>query len=805
MTDAAPRPPFVSVALLSSAVLATEILLTRLFAVVHWHHFAYMIISLALLGFGASGAFLALVHRTLLRRFTASYLGNVLAFAGCVVLGPMLARTLPFQAEALLWDPRQPLWLVLVFLVLSLPFFFAANAIGLALIAYRDRAGRVYAADLMGAGLGSLLALTLLYWFRSEDVMRVIAATGLLATCVGALELRARPVAWIGVAAAGLVAVLVLPETLLRFEPGPYKALTQALRVDGTRVVAERSSPLGRITVIESSRVPLRAAPGLSLNSTSEPPAQLGLFTDGDDLQAVTAASDDPTALAFLAETTSALAYRIATPGTVLVVGVGGGVEVLRARRLGARHVDVIELNPQVVELLRTEFRDYTGGLLDDPAVDLHTGGARGFLSARERRYDLIQMSLTSGGGGGLGGLNEDYLHTVEAFQLYLRHLEPEGFLSITRWAQVPPRDGLKLVATVVAALEANGMTDVDQRLLMVRGWQTVTLLVKNGTVTSQDVQRLRAFCDELSFDVAWFPGIGPTEANVYNQLPKPWYYDGVHALLGTGRDDFIASYAFDIRPATDDRPYFQNFFRWTMLAEAWHAKDRGGMALLEAGYVLLAGTLVLALVTGVVLILLPLMLFAPLVQTDRNLRWRVFAYFMTIGLAFLFVEIAFLQKLVLLMDHPTVAFALVLATFLLGGGAGSAWSSRIAPARGRRALAVAVVVVVLLGATLSMVFDQLIAQLATASTVTRALAGAGLIAPLAFCMGLPFPLALRALEEPLVPWAWGINGCASVVSATLATLLAVDVGFDAVLWIALALYVAAYAASRFLEEGGPL
>jgi hypothetical protein len=798
MTEVAARPPLISVALLSSATLAAEILLTRLFAVVHWHHFAYMTISLALLGFGASGTFLALAQRRLLRRFATSYLANVLAFAACVVLGPVVARTLPFQAEALLWDPWQPLWLVLMFLVLSTPFFCAANAIGLALIAWRTRVGRVYAADLAGAGLGSLVVLALLYRLWPEDVLRLIAATGLLALCVGALELRARPAAWVGAAALALVVVVTLPVTLLRFEPGPYKGLSQALLVDGTRVVVERSSPLGRITVIESPRVPLRSAPGLSLVSTSEPPPQLGLFTDGDDLQAVTTASDDAAALAFLGETTSALAYRIGTPRTVLVIGAAGGMDILRARHFGARHVEAVELNPQVADLLRSDFRDYTGGLIQDSAVELHVGDARGFLSTRERRYDLIQMSLTGGGGVGLGGLNEDYLHTVEAFQLYLRHLGAEGFLSITRWAQVPPRDSLKLVATVVAALEASGVTDAHRRLVMIRGWQTATLLVKNGTVTPLDVKRVRATCDALSFDVVWFPGIRPTEVNVYNQLAEPWLYDGVRALLGTGRDDFIAHYAFDIRPATDDRPYFGNFFRWPVLADAWRAKDRGGMALLEAGYLVLAGTLVLAVFAAFVLVLLPLALFAPHVRSNRALRWRVLAYFAAVGLAFLFVEIAFLQKLVLLVHHPTMALALVLATFLLGAGAGSAWSGQVPPARGRRALGAAVVAIVVLGAVLSVTFDTVIGQLAGASTSMRVLAGAAMLAPLAFCMGLPFPLALRALDEPLVPWAWGINGCASVISAVLATLLAVDIGFSGVLWIALALYVAAFAVGEF-------
>jgi hypothetical protein len=238
------------------------------------------------------------------------------------------------------------------------------------------------------------------------------------------------------------------------------------------------------------------------------------------------------------------------------------------------------------------------------------------------------------------------------------------------------------------------------------------------------------------------------------------------------------------------------------VLNEAWRAKDRGGMALLEAGYLLLVTTLVQALVAGVLLIVLPLVVFAPLARTDRRLRWRVFAYFTGIGLAFLFVEIAFLQKLVLLVHHPTVALAVTLAVFLLAAGAGSGWSSRVAPARSRHVLGMAVAGVVLFGAFCGVVFDALIDALATWPTAARALVAAVMLAPLAFCMGLPLPLALRELDEPLVPWAWGINGCASVVSAALATLLAVDLGFSAVLWIALALYVLVLAA--FPRRGVP-
>lgn len=794
MTDPLPRLPLASVALLSCAALATEILLTRSFSILHWHHFAFMIISLALLGYGVSGTFLALTHRRLLAHFAPSFLSQVASFGVLAVASPTLARALPFHAEALLWDPWQPLWLVLVYLVLSLPFFCAANAIGLALIAFRERAGRVYAADLIGAGLGGAVILGLLYLLWPGESLRLASAAAFVALIVGAVELRARIVTWSAIAVAGAVALFAIPDSVLRMEPGPYKSLSQALLVDGARILLERSSPLGRLSVVESPRVPIRHVPGLSLSSRAEPPPQLGLYVDGNGMEAVTAASDDPERLAFLAETTSALAYRIGTPGDVLVLGAGGGLEVLRARQLGARTVAVVELNPQVAELLQRDLSDYTGQLFEQPGVSLHLNDARGFLAATDRDYDLIQISLTGGAGGGLGGLNEDYAHTVEAFRLYLEHLAPGGLLSITGWVQIPPRQGLRLVATVLAALEERGVEDAAQRLLMIRGWQTATLLVKNGPLEATEIELARAFCDALAFDFVWFPGIEPGDTNLYNELRAPWYFTGVRALLGKDRAELIADYAFDIRPATDDRPYFHNYFRWPVLVQAWGGRDRGGMALLEAGYLLLVTAMLQALVAGLILILLPLRLFAPLARTSQRLRWRVFLYFTAIGLAFLFVEIAFLQKLVLLVHHPTVAFALVLATFLIAAGTGSAYAGHTSPARSRVYLAAAIAGIVSFGACYALAFDALIVALAASPTWLRGVVAAGLLAPLAFCMGFPFPLALRELDQPLVPWAWGVNGCASVVSAVLATLLAIDFGFGTVLWLALALYAGIFA-----------
>jgi hypothetical protein len=799
MIEAQGRPPLISVALVSCGALAAELLLTRLFAIVHWHHFAYMMISLALLGFGASGTFLALARRGLVARFPRIYLGNLLLFGVLALAGPALAEMLPLHAEQLLWDPWQPLWLVLVYIVLALPFFCAANALGLALIVYRRRVGRVYGADLIGAGLGALGAVAALEWLSPEDALRLVAVTGFCAAAAATFELRLRRFTPTAVGVLGIALAAVVPEAWLRAEPGPYKSLSQTLLIDGARILYERSNALERVDVVESPRVPLRLAPGLSLNATEEPPEQLALFRDGDAMEPITAGNAEQARLAYLAETTSALPYAVGVVRSVLVLGAGGGVEVLRADHLGATRVDAIELDGQVAKLLTGELRDFSGNLFGASGANLRVGDVRGVLAATDARYDLIQMSLLGPAGtrGGLGGLTEDYLHTTEAVRLYLGHLAPGGYLAITRWVDVPPRDGLKAVATVLAGLEAKGIKNVATRLVMIRGWQTTTLLVKNGEITAREITRLREFCERYSFDFVWYPQMTRAEANTYNVLREPWYHDGVRALLGPERRSFIAGYGFDIRPATDDRPYFGNFFRWRALAEAWRARDRGGMAFLEVGYLLLVATVAQALIIGAVLILVPLGALRTSTFGVRASQLAVAAYFTYIGFAFLFLEIAFLQSALRFGFPPTLALAVVLAVFLIGAGLGSLRAGRGQAGSEYGRLRAAVAGIVLLGVLCTPVLDLLMARLAGAPLAARAAVLAALLAPLAFCMGHPFPLAIRRLDEPLVPWAWGINGCASVVSPALATLLAVELGFRAVLWAALGLYLLAWLAGR--------
>ncbi|HSM22664.1 MAG TPA: SAM-dependent methyltransferase, partial [Rubrivivax sp.] len=453
--------------------------------------------------------------------------------------------------------------------------------------------------------------------------------------------------------------------------------------------------------------------------------------------------------------------------------------------------------------------------------VNLHVAEARGYVSrgpgrSDPRRFDLVQVALLDSAavaGSGVQALNESYLYTVEALGDYLSRLEPGGLLAVTRWLKVPPRDNLKLAATAIEALRRAGATDPGRRLAMIRSWNTVTLLVKNGEFSERDTAMVRAFARERSFDVAWYPGMSPAEANRFNRLDGPWLYEGVAALLGERAQAWIDDYKFDISPATDQRPYFFDFFRWRALPEVRDLRLRGGAGLLEWGYLLMVATLLQALAAGAQLILLPLTLTLALsrrravvatpLQRSPPATGRFGAYFFLLGLAFLFVEIAFIQKFILFLAHPLYAVAVVLAGFLVFAGLGSAGSPWLAQRlRGGAPAAVAVAVMLLAAIVLLYLalLPALFARMIGAGDAVRIAMSLALIAPLAFFMGMPFPLGLRRLaaEAPdFIPWAWALNGFASVVSAALATLLAIAFGFNVVLLTALGCYGAAAALFR--------
>ena len=800
-----------SIFLLSGSALAYEVLLMRLFSIIHWHHFAYLIIGLALLGYGVSGTLVSLFQDWLNTRFTTIYPLAIMLFAVSSLGSFLLAQSIPFNAEVIFWDPWQWVYLAFLFLFLAIPFFFAATAICLAFMRFQRHTGAIYAADLVGAGTGSLMIIALLFWLAPQQELWIISLIALVAAAIplSMIENQKIPLLLLFVA---LIVVLFLGSGL-ELKMSPYKSLQQTLQITGSRLVYQQSSPMGFIDLVENDSVPFRAASGLSLNTPGEILPQKALFVDGENMTPLNQYDGDREPLVYLDFMTSALPYHLGRIEHALIVGAGGGSDILQAAYHQVPDIQALERNHQVIEIVDQHMADYTGQPYSHLASKTHAKDVRDYLQGNEAKFDLIQMNLqqaSASSAAGLHAINESYLYTKEAIKLYRSHLKTGGYLALTRWVTLPPRDIFKLINTLVSSLQEEGIDDIDKRMLIIRGWQTATLILKQGQVTTHEIEQVKEFSQQRSFDLVWYPGINIAETNRFNQLATPIFYQSAKQLLTGNADAFVQGYKFNLEPATDNRPYFHSYFKWDTFTELLALKDRGGMPLMEWAYLVLWATMIIALIASVILILLPLLIFNKKVHdyTTHIGKGSVVYYFMAIGLAFLMIEIAFIQKFMLLLHHPIYAIAISLSAFLVFAGVGSQFTQRLLSWFGtQRLIQLTGFSILTIGLIYLWILPGVFAWSADSPIWGRFFMAILLIAPLAFLMGIPFPLALSTLTRHAphyIPWAWGINGCASVISASLSTIIAINYGFNMVIMIALMIYLSItwfYPGKQFLRQ----
>ena len=768
----------------------------RLFSIVQWHHFAYMIVSIALLGYGASGTLLTIIQNWAQNHFQKLFFGNILLFGisswCCFVAG----QHIPFNALELFWDNSQWLWLLLLYILFIIPFFCVANCVALSFSYRKQQINLTYAADLGGAAVGAIGIVFLLNWLLPEQALNTMVSLAMLTAFIAVFELDINR-RWIG--ALILVAVLPwsLPDRWIDLLSSEYKPLSQTLNIMGTKVLQKQTSPLGLLTVVESRQIPFRYAPGLSMSATDTPPDQIAVFTDGDGMTVINRFKGDQNSLAFLDQTTSALPYHLLQQPEVLILGAGGGTDILQANSHQAVTVDAVELNHQLVDLLRKDYARFSGSIYDNENTTIHVAEARGFVTSSDKTFDLIQISLMDSFGSasaGLASLTEDYLYTTDALKLYLEDLKPNGILAFTRWIRIPPRDTLKLVATAKKALQQIGVSHPEKHLALIRTWTTATLLVKKKALTVEDVNQIKQFCAERSFDVVYYPDITANEVNRFNILAEPYFYTGTSAILSEQYESYLQQYKYDLSPANDDRPFFFHSLKLSTLPEILRLPASQGLPLVEWGTIILFITLLQASLASMVLILLPLWLYQRKNPEKRHkgARTFVFTYFFLIGLAFMFVEMAFVQKFILFLSHPLYSFAIVICAFLLFAGVGSAVCKKLP---NKHAIKLSALGILICTGFYMLFLPPVFNLLISAPEALKIVATFFLIAPLAFFMGMPFPLALAHVSKHAphyIPWAWGVNGCASVISAILATLLAIQFGFTVVILLALILYIGA-------------
>ena len=783
------RPPLLAVGMISAAALAYEILLIRLLAIVHWHHSVEIVISLALLGYGASGTLLSLLGDRVRRHAPAMFVVNAALFGLSALVCVLIARSLPFDPMAVASDPGQFLSLAAMFVLLSTPLFAAANSIGSMLWRFEDQIPRIYGVDLLGAGAGALLVLPGLWLLHPQSLLIVVSLAALASAWLGSRMIGNRTT-WslVLVAAAAVLLVLGLsvgsPQLI---QPAPYKDLAQALATDGAVIEHTSSGPAGTLTVVRNEQVPFRPAPGLSLQSMSLPPARAAVFVDGDRVGARPLANGRGEDAGYQRERLSALPYLILDQPATAVLRAGSGDAVFQSLALGAGDVVAVESNPQLVALYRAATDQWP------LQVSWQVQSARAFIATSERRFDLIRLDVAPDIAG-LDALSVDFDLTQEAMLDYLDRLAPDGLLAINGTTRYPPATTSRLLATARDALQQLGRESPARHVAMLRGWRDFVLLVSPRPLSERQDKLIRSFANRLGFDLVWLSTMTVDDANRFRQLPDPAYFRAAQSVFGAVQ---TVGAGTATGPASDDRPYPYRFSDSQaaahLLVDLFSGRGTAAQAGVDVGMVLGVLGAAAAVLAALVLIVLPLLAGGDTRRALAGTRLRVLVYFAGIGVAFLFVEIAWIQRLRLFIGHPVYAATTVLAAFLVFAGLGSLWSQRCHADSERRVLWMAVSVIGVLSLFYLWVLPTWLDGWAMLPTVWRMVAAFALMAPLAFAMGIPFPLGLRHFgrgSAGVVPWAWAVNGSASVISAAAAPLVAASGGFSSLVLLAVFAYI---------------
>jgi len=790
--------------IISAAGLCFEINLTRLYSVSHFYHFAFMVVSIALLGFGASGTFLAVF-----RNGDDKPLGKRLAWmaigTGVSMLGSyLLINLMPFDSFSMAVDRRQILILMLHYAVLALPFFFNGMIVSLLLSRHTLSGGRVYALNLLGSALGCLAAVLAPSFIGGEGtaaLSSILAGLAALTFLIGSQSGPKRKSIQIVVGIIAIFSLLVFSMLdiglrirtnggleIMELNLSPYKGISYAMQNPETEIISSKWNAISRVDVVDSPS--LHSIPGLSYRYLEPLPPIRGLYINGDNLSALMPAESD---IDFAGYLPAAIAFYLRPQAAALILGSRGGMDVLAALALDTRQVTAVEENMLLI--------DAAVDIYNLPDVELAVLSERSYLRSTNKRFDVIQLSLTSNYhpvSSGAYSLGEDYRYTLESFSDMLDCLDQNGLLVVTRWLQEQPSEWLRTFTLAVSTLEARGANPQEQ-IVALRGYNTGTLLVKNGTFTANELTLIRTFVDEKAFDMVFAPDIRLEEINRRNILPEEVYYQAfIDVIEKKQRDVFYEQYMYDVRPPVDDHPFFGHYFKWSQIGGIWRSLGTTWQPFGGAGFLVILAIFGLAVILASVLIILPAIVKNETKKLPVKGTIRILIYFGMIGLAFLLVEMPMIQQFILYLDHPTYAMAVVLFSLLLFSGFGSRWGNKI--------LSISAALLVLLVFLTGWLFLLPAFLRATLGLPLAARIGVSIIsvAPIGFLMGIPFPAGLEWMRksipfdeknrvEGMVAWIWAVNGSTSVIASILSSLLSLSFGFNRTLAVGMICYLGAW------------
>jgi len=756
--------------LLSVAILSLEITFIRIFSISQYYHFAFMIVSIAFLGYGASGAFLSIY-----RGIWKFDIENLLSFLSLllplsIIISQIVINLIPFDTYKIAWDKTQFFYIGIYYVVLALPFFISGMCIAIILKKFSHEIAKVYFFNLLGSGIGCLLPMVsfpLLGDSGTIIAISIIAYASFISFSRNTGIFRFSIISLIP-----FILFVSLLNPFLGVKFSQYKDINIALSQKGSRILRTEWNSISRVDLVDSPL--LRFAPGLSYKFRGEIPKQIGVMVDGNSLGAITL-YNSLDKLEFTTHLPQAIAYHLLKRPRVLVIGLNGDLEILTALYHGAESITFIEPNPAVVnsnEIIRNLSREgKITARIDDVRSYLGKSGERFDIIIISQKDNLIHSSL------GLYSMSEDYLFTREAFREYYEHLSDNGILLITKWLQNPPREDIRTISLAIDSIDG----DARDKIIVMRSYVTMTIMIKKNKFTEREIRTVINFCNEMLYDMVYFPGINESYVNIYNKFPEPLYYRLTQDLFES-RDEVYGNYLFDISPTTDDRPFFHHYIKLDKITHLYESIGKKPEIFLQGGFLSFI-ILIQAIILSIILILLPV--FS--IKKGRN--FNIIIYFSLIGIGFMFIEVPLIQKFILFLGQPLYSVSIVIASLLVFSGIGSYLSRKFKPNKLIHILLILSTMAILYPLFLPRIFSSLLAL----DIQLRILSSIILLAPISLLMGIPFPLGIRITKDinnDLIMWAFCANACSSVIAPVLAVLIAMSHGFSSVIGLASLSYI---------------
>jgi spermidine synthase len=792
------RALLAGIALSSFAALLLELALTRLFSVVLFYHFAFLAISIALLGLGAGGVF-AHLKKGWLAHFETRGLVAWLC-AGNALIVPVVLVVVLHTPVSLQLSKANSLRLTAIYMASTVPFFITGLQFSLVFAREAANIAPLYAADLTGGALACLAIVPLLNSLGGPNTVLFTGMCMAVAGTVWAASGRPRKSA---AACAALLLILIAAN-----HAGKLFDIVYAKGVfrDASRVEFARWNAISRVEVdrrgdVKTIVIDADASTGIM---NVDPKRWQGTVWEKNLMSAP-----------------PALVNVLRPEGAYAIIGPGGGEDVLRAVATGSPSVTGIEINPIIADtIMRGRYADFAYHLYEQPEVHMYVTDGRSFVRKAKEQFDVVQMTLVdtwASTAAGAFALSENNLYTVEAFREYFEHLKPDGMIAITRWEFRQPREALRVVSVAMQALHELGVVNTAANFIVVSAGRLtedglpVVVMAKRTAFTMEEQERVQK---HLAAHPALFLLYLPSATHLTTVSGQENHYssssDSFAQLIQVNDPQrFAARYPYDVSPVTDTSPFF---FFTVKLKQILHQKSlRYGIDWkVNLGVAVLGIVFVISVVAGLVFLVVPLMLSGR--RPPRPVR---LLYFIAIGLGYILVEIAFIQRFVLFLGHPTYALTVVVFLLLLSSGVGS-MTSRWWLAETQRIT----VPLLLIGAAL-MIYVALLPSLLNLLVgwpfAAKLMVSAGLLIPLGFAMGMPFPTGLRALAsnpvpefpashsgEPsgnLVEWAWAMNAASSVLGSVVAIIIAIWFGLNVTLACAAVAYLLALGLSATLRS----